>query len=58
MALQQPKPDIGTMVRVFANGQGDLGSIPCRDIPKTQKRVLDASLFNAQHFKGRSFVRR
>ena len=28
------------MVRVFANGPGDLGSIPGRVIPKTQKMVL------------------
>ena len=27
--------DIGIMVRVFANGPGDLGSIPIRVIPKT-----------------------
>ena len=32
------------MVRVFANGPGDLGSIPGRVIPKTQKVVLDAIL--------------
>ena len=30
-------PDIGQVVRVFANGPGDLGSIPGRVIPKTQK---------------------
>ena len=29
--------DIGIMVRVFANGLGDLGSIPGQVIPKTQK---------------------
>ena len=28
-------PDIGIMVRVFANGPGDLGLIPGRVIPKT-----------------------
>ena len=28
---------IGIMVRVFANGPGDRGSIPGRFIPKTQK---------------------
>ena len=28
---------IGIMVRVNANGPGDLGSIPGRVIPKTQK---------------------
>ena len=34
------------MVRVFANGPGDLGSIPGRVIPKTHKMVLDATLLN------------
>ena len=43
--------DIGLAVRVFANGPGDLSSIPRRVIPKTQKMVLDASLFNTQHYK-------
>ena len=33
---------IGLMVKVFANGQGDLGSISGRVIPKTQKMELDA----------------
>ena len=42
---------IGMMVRVFANGQGDLGSIPGQVIPKTQKMVLYASFFNTQHYK-------
>ena len=46
-------PDIGLAVRVFANGPGDLGSIPGRVIPKTQKMVLDASLVNTQHYKVR-----
>ena len=41
------------MVRVFDNGLGDLGSIPGRVIPKTQKMVLDASLLNTQHYKVR-----
>ena len=45
--------DIGLGVRVFANGPGDLGSIPGRVIPKTQKMVLDASLLNTQHYKVR-----
>ena len=44
---------IGLGVRVFANGPGDLGSISGRVIPKTQKMVLDASLFNTQHYKVR-----
>ena len=39
------------MVRAFANGPGDLGSIPGRVIPKTQKIVLDASLLNTQHYE-------
>ena len=39
------------MVRMFNNGPGDLGSILGQVIPKTQKRVLDASLLNAQHYK-------
>ena len=43
--------DIGLAVRVFANGSGDLGSIPGRVIPKTQKMVLGASLLNTQHYK-------
>ena len=41
------------MVRVFANGLGDLGSIPGQVIPKTQKMVLDATLLNTQHYKVR-----
>ena len=39
------------MVRVYANGPGELGSIPGRVIPKTQKMVLDATLLNTQHYK-------
>ena len=35
------------MVRMFANGSGDLGSILGRVIPKT----LDASSLNTQHYK-------
>ena len=42
-----------SMVRVLANGPRDLGSIPGRVIPKTQKMVLDASLLNTQHYKVR-----
>ena len=45
--------DIGITVRVFANETGDLGSIPGRVVPKTQKMVLDASLLNTQHYKVR-----
>ena len=43
--------DIGMMVTVFANGTEDLGSIPGRVIPKTQKMALDAPLLNTQHYK-------
>ena len=38
---------------MFANGQGDRGSIPSQVIPKTQKMVLDAALLNTQHYKVR-----
>ena len=44
---------IGPAVRVFANGPGDLGSIPGRVIPKTLKMVLDTTLLNTQHYKVR-----
>ena len=42
--------NIGMIIRVFANGPRDLGSIPSRVIPKTQKMVLDASLPNTQQY--------
>ena len=42
---------IGMMVSMFANGPGDLGSIPGKVIPKTQKMVLDAPLLSTQHYK-------
>ena len=41
------------IVRLFANGPGDLNSIPGRVIPKTPKMVPDASLLNTQHYKVR-----
>ena len=41
------------MNRVFANGPGDWGSIPDQVIWKTQKMLLDAALFNSQHYKVR-----
>ena len=44
---------IGLVGRVFANGPGDLGSIPGRVIRKTLKMVLDTSLLNTQQFKVR-----
>ena len=46
-----PRP--GPAVRVFANGPGDLGSIPGRVIPKTLKMELDTTLLNTQHYKVR-----
>ena len=46
-------PDMGMMVRVFTNDPGDLGSVPGRVIPKTQKMVLHASLLNTQYYKVR-----
>ena len=42
---------IGLVVRVFANGLGDLGSIPGCVIPKTLKMVLDTYLLNTQQYK-------
>ena len=44
---------IGLVGRVFANGQGDLGSIPGRVIPKTLKMVPDTSLHYTQQYKVR-----
>ena len=41
------------MGRVFANGLGGLGSIPCCIIPKTLKMVLDTFLLNPQQCKVR-----
>ena len=41
------------MNRTFANGLGDLGSIPGRVLPKTQKMVLDSALLNTQYNKVR-----
>ena len=39
--------------RMFANSQGDLGSIPGCVIQKTLEMVLDTSLLNTQHYKVR-----
>ena len=41
------------MGKMFANGPGDLGSIPGRVIPKTRKIVLDTTLLNTQQYKVR-----
>ena len=42
---------IGLLGRVFANGLGDSGSIPCCVVPKTLKMVLDTSLLNTQQYE-------
>ena len=44
---------IDLMIRVFANGPVDRGSIPGRVLPKTPKMVLVATLLNTQHYKVR-----
>ena len=38
----------GLVGRVFANGPGDLGSIPGRVIPKILKTVIYTSMLNTQ----------
>ena len=42
---------MGLVRRVFANGLGDMGSIPGRVIPKTLKMVLDTFLLNTRQYK-------
>ena len=42
---------VPTHCRVFVNGPEDMGSIPGRVIPKTQKMVLDTTLLNTHHYK-------
>ena len=49
--MEQSIFTIGRVGRVFANGPGNLGSIPDRVIPKTQKMVLGTSLLNTQQYK-------
>ena len=39
------------MVKLFTNGREDLGSIPGRVIPKTQKMVLDVALLSTQCYE-------
>ena len=39
--------------RVFADRPVDQGSIPGQFIPKTEKMILDAALFNTQYYKVR-----
>ena len=43
----------GFMLLVFANGPGDVGSIPGRVKLKSQKMVLGTSWLNSQHYKVR-----
>ena len=50
-AMGQIVPLIGQVGRVFANGPGDMDSIPGRVMPKTLKMVLDTSLLNNQQYK-------
>ena len=42
---------IGLGGSMFANGLGDLGSMPGRIIPKTLRMVLDTSLLYTQQYK-------
>ena len=44
---------IGQVGKVFANGTGDLGSIPGHVIAKTLTMVLDTLLLNTQQYKVR-----
>ena len=44
---------IGPKFIVFTKGPSDWNTILGRVIPETQQIVLDASLFNTQHFKVR-----
>ena len=41
------------MSRVLANGPGNQGSVPGRVMPKTQKMILVATLFNSLLYKVR-----
>ena len=50
LSIQQ-NYSIGLVGRVFANGPGNLSSIPSRVIPKILKMVLDTSLLNTRQYK-------
>ena len=39
------------LVLMYRKGPGDLGSLQGCVVPKTQKIILDASLFNTQQYK-------
>ena len=43
--------DFCLVLEMFANNLKNWGSIPGRVIPKTKKKVCDASLLNTQHYK-------
>ena len=53
MTLPHLSQLIGLVDRMFANGKGDLGSIPGCIIPKTLKMVLDTFLLNTQQYQVR-----
>ena len=53
VVLSQYSYLIDLLGRAFANGPGDVGSIPGRIIPKTLKMVFDTSLLNTQQYKVR-----
>ena len=44
---------ITTIGTVNNNGLGDQGSIPGQVIPKTQKKIFNAFIFNTQYYKVR-----
>ena len=46
--------NLDTDIGLIECSPGDQGSIPGWIIPKTQKMVLDATLFNTQHYKVRN----
>ena len=52
--ITRVSPFISLVGREFANGPGDLDSIPDRVIPKTLKMVLDTYLLNTQQYKIRA----
>ena len=49
---------IGLVGRVFANGPGDVGSVPGRVIPKTLKMVHDTALQYKVHISNIRYVSR
>ena len=53
LAQVQFLPLNGLVGGVFANGPGDLGSIPGHIIHKTLEMVLDTTLLNTPHYKER-----